>query len=449
METTLTREQKHPSRVLFEGVSLFPVVVFLYFFTLHADQLSLPLFGVTVRFNNLIAFLLLVVSLLSIRLSLIRLSKEMVWGGVAVLGSVTLSFLFSPYKGRCLVFLFWTAFTLGGYLFLPYLLVRYGDLQKIWSLYFLSFLGVGCYAALQFALSIVGIREPFVTQDFLGSLVRTNAFAYEPSYYALYMTPFVMLINYVYLADPNRSFFLFERVSFPVVLTVNLLFLLSTATSALFTYFPFLFLLIWTPGFSYLRGRLIRFFGFFLLGGVFLYVLFPAVLTQFFLKFFFSGFMGHHSFFERWEGIENAWKIFCDHPLFGVGLGGVPSHLFSAWLDGSTRFHLPPDDLLAYKDCFNPLKFFEPMNVATELLASLGIVGAGAFTTAFFFLFRLLKRSYSQDPILLIGFLLSTLVSLFALQFNQGLLRTYIWVHFSLVFATGEKLLNPVDCRRC
>lgn len=285
---------------------MFDALLFLYFFTLHADQLHFAVGGFTLRLNNLVALLLLFVFASRYRSKLFRIDRALFISLLILTASLAISFLLSSYKKRCFFFLIWYGITLLLYFLLPYLLIRYHDYKKVFSLYLLSFLCVGIYAFLQLLLSLAGLHDPFANQFISGEVVRSNAFAYEPSFYALYMTPFIVMVNYHFLADREEPFYFFGRLTYPKIFLINFLYFSSTSTSTIFAFAIFCFCLLF---FSQVRRHLwkfsIAFTGiFFLLG-----IISPFLMRQFYLKFFYSG-LGHGSFMERWTGIVNAWKVF-------------------------------------------------------------------------------------------------------------------------------------------
>lgn len=151
--------------------------------------------------------------------------------------------------------------------------------------------------------------------------------------------------------------------------------------------------------------------------------------------------MAHGSFYERWCGIENAWKVFQLHPYFGVGLGGYPSYLYDAFLTGDTRFTVFVSQI-AFTDLPNPLKLCEAMNVFTEILASIGIVGALAFIGVIFVFLARAKQALQIDKTFGCSLLLSVIVMVVVLQINQGVFRTYVWVHLALACALVEKIVR-------
>ncbi|MFZ0565414.1 MAG: O-antigen ligase family protein [Chlamydiales bacterium] len=423
---------------------LFDALLFLYFFTLHADQLSLSIGEITFRLNNLIAFILLMIILMRFPSLLFTVNR---WLGYALLFlafAMLCSFFNSPYKKRCAFFLAWYGFTLLFYVVLPYFLIFKLDEQKIFKLYLASFICVGLYACLQLFFSLLGWVDPFVVQYIKEGIARPSALSYEPSFYALYMTPFVMMVNFHYLTQHDKSFFCFRYISIRHVLFVNGLFLISTSTSTFFAYgfFFFLFFFAFRKRF-FSSSRFFRFFLSFSMLGALFGLLCPSMMKNFFMKFFFHGFLSHHSFFLRFLGIKNAWMIFLNHPFLGVGIGGIPPHLLDAWLEGKAGYILgsPVSKLLSQADIPNLLKVFEPTNVVTEILASLGVLGIIAFFFLSFVFYRQVKKSICVDPYIVLNLAFSTLIMLIVLQFNQGLFRTYVWVHFAMTFAFIEKLV--------
>ncbi len=431
-----------------KGFDFFGCLLFLYFITLHADRLSVGLLGSNIRINNVLALFLLAMVVARFRFQLVPISKKLIQPLLWITLSLALSCLFSPYKSRCIVFVGWFSFTVICYLLIPYLLVKMWDPKQVFSLYCLSFFCVGGYAGLQLVFSILGFNDPFAEQVIAGKIVRPNALCFEPSYYALYMTPFVFLYNYHYLMGFEEPFFIFKKKSLALLVIVNLLYVASTSTSVFFAYFIFLFLILCVQKLSL---KTLKFALSLAACALLLFCLAPFLFKQFFLKFFFLGFMAHHSFFERFVGIQNAWHIFWEHPFFGVGLGAYPNYLMEAFLRGDNSFlylqlsHMNPEK--------NPLKYFEAMNVLTELMASLGIGGLLSFGLLFVNYFSEAKKAFIHNKTLVHSLWISFVVTVIVLQFNQGLFRTYIWVHLGLTFGYFEVLksgafsLRLPDCK--
>jgi O-antigen ligase len=78
--------------------------------------------------------------------------------------------------------------------------------------------------------------------------------------------------------------------------------------------------------------------------------------------------------------------------------------------------------------------YLAPMNVTTEVLAGLGLVGAIGFGYFFYLLFRMFRRTLRlslsvEERRTLIALALSLCVCFATLQFNQSIMRAYLWIH--------------------
>lgn len=427
-------------------------LLFLYFFTLHADRLGIRLMGFNIRLNNLIMMGLATLLILRLKPTIFTFSRNATRGLFLLLLSVMLSCFLSPFWNRCCFFGLMYLQTVVGYFLLPYYLITAYDEKKVLKVYFTAFWVTGAYAFLQLFFSFFGLIDPFATDRVFGRFARPNAFTYEASFYALYLAPYVAIINLFFLIDKDRRGPLREKLTKRKIALLQLLFLCSTSTSAYFSYFVFLgttvFLILFTPIktiFNEAYKKLLNFgFALILYSGLFC-VLFSGIASTYFMKFFYQGFMSHHSFFERWVGIHNAWMAFLDRPWVGWGIGGVGKYLHGLWEEGVTRVMMY-DYHPHLKDPQNAFKAFDPMNVFTEILGSLGLLGLMAF---FILLFSYAKDAWRAlfNPLIdryhknmIFAFLISMVISAIVLQFNQGLFRTYVWTHFAIVWAYTNKI---------
>jgi O-antigen ligase len=138
----------------------------------------------------------------------------------------------------------------------------------------------------------------------------------------------------------------------------------------------------------------------------------------------------HISFLERWEAIVKAWNIFCAHPWFGVGLGGIGPLVYI-----QENYSYDKNDLI--NPSIELFSLLDPKNVFFELLGSLGIFGLVAFLGFGWVIYSIFKEGFSldlelSDRITLFALFVSLLTMLFCLQFNQGLFRSYVWLHMGL-----------------
>lgn len=424
--------------VLLPSLNWEGALLFLYFFTLSAELLHIEIFVFKPRINHLLCVLLLSVSLFF--KGFIRFDKKLITGFFLILFSMIFSGIcgFEPKRslGYVLVFIF----TFWGYFYLPAIVGERLGYKKVLKIYFGSFIIMGIYSLLQVVFSKAGVILPFVTQYAI-SIARGQGMCYEPSYYALYMTGFVMLYNAQKLYDVDKPI---RWLSF---LGVNLLLICSTSTGIIFSYPLFIFLYFLTgvltltsPHVQKVIKRTGIMFLFFALLMISLFVLFPADFLITFYKFFDLGFTKHWSITARFEGIVNAISVFIEHTLFGVGIGGVGPYLFDMFEHGAVA-----EGLLE-------VERYDPTNAATELLASLGLVGLlgyGVLIWRFWQVFKMTMHKSLHITVeerrLAIAFMLSVVCSLCVLQFNQGLFRSYIWLHAGLCFGYLNCLLNKTN----
>ena len=389
------------------------ILLFLYFIATPADKLHIPFVIFKVKLTNLLCPLIAAGFCLFYRQ--LYLERSYIWIFLYLLVCMCLSASQSAYFSTAIWFVGFFVFTYLFYFLLPMQFVVHLPQETLWSAYSAAFIVTGCYVAAQFACSLFGINLPGVEQWF-GTVARGSAFCYEPSYYALYFTPFLMFENARYLLGSS------ERIRLGALLFYNLCFLLSTSTSCFFIYLCFSLLQ------PYLALRLFALFGA-LCGAI--YFAFPEMFQMLF-KFFYIG-LTHYSFVERWEGLMRDWNFFLEFPWIGMGLGAIPSYMQE--LAYGSAWH-------ADIDLRNS---FISTNITMELLASLGILGAVGFLwligrIALDFWRTLSLPITQEERIRLKALAISLLVVLFALQFNQSMMRAYLWIHVAIAVAYASSL---------
>lgn len=343
--------------------------------------------------------------------------------------------------GRSLIYSMIYFFSFCVYFLVPFNLVYFGSENKILKYYILSFFIIGSYAFLQFFFSIFGITLPFSTQKLI--FTRGSAFALEPSFYALYAIPFVFFLNAkLFLSLPMKKW--------PVIVA-NLFLLVSTTTTAFISYFVFFFVLFFFPRYRSLktcffesRRKMLKITA--LCASLFLLsaTVFSELYKKTFLKFFYVGIV-HESFFTRFSGIFSALKAFSENLLFGVGIGGIGPYITEQF-----GLNIPTIGLFDQRALENRgvahLFSYEPTNVFSEILGSLGIYGLLGFCIFAIVVwghFRALLRDErvpQEEKANVLALLISVIVSLVCLQINQGLFRSYIWVHLGISLGYVLKL---------
>ncbi len=399
------------------------VFFFLYFSTSSWDLLQIHVGPFAVKFTHVMSLFLFFLYVFSVQRLTVPLGYLAIF--CTLLMAYLLSFCQSSNPIATLGFTLFFIFNFIFYFILPLNYVKYFGFDSIFSIYRASFLFVGSYVAVQVIASTVGLYLPVAGQS-IGSIVRGQALCYEPSYYALYFTPFVMYENSRYLLDaPGRK-------HFGWVMLYNLFFLLSTSTGCLFSYLFFaVSLVVLSPVFW---RRILQFFAF--IGALFagFFWIFQSGF-QMLLKFFYYG-LRQGSLKERWEGILRDGSIFWEFPWTGVGAGAVSTYA----------------QQMAYGDV-DPLdpevfQLFSSTNVTMEILASLGLFGAIGFLALCIYIVQDLSTVFHVERLTveersrLLSLAISLLVLFFALQFNQSVLRAYVWIHVALCVAYAHELLE-------
>jgi hypothetical protein len=323
-------------------------------------------------------------------------------------------------------------------------------LKSMLRWYVYSFAAIAGFGILQFALPLLGLPGLFVTQWWVeGSLPRVNGFSYEPSYFATYL-----LIGFVFVSSLRRA--RSTLLSSGVLTLVYWLTLVGIVVSSSRMGIVFLAvdiaLIQLAPWLSLLKdfGRLridprklraLRPSVVFALGITVITASAGLALQQYpaaALMFLVGTGLGDtpaHSVLEREGSFEETLTVFRDHPFIGRSLGGVSSGI--ADLDG-VKIH-----------SFEESKDHEGMSVFAEVLAASGVIG---FIPFVWFLVNTIWKPLRLAAITLpfysavLRALVRSLIFTWAiLQFNQNLLRPYLWVHVAVlasVYAAARQLIR-------
>lgn len=396
--------------------------LFLYFALSAVDLLYMQLFLFRIKLCNLFGFLFLLIVLFQFRFLIF--SKEFILSAVLCLVSLVVSALFGYHLPACLGFILMFVFNYLVFFVVPCTLFLLCDPKKIMYAYFSAFVCIGLIATIQVVSSFFGIILPGVTQ-YVAHIARGQAFFYEPSYYALYMTPFAVFSTLIYLHSAKEH----RRISY--LIWPNLFLLVSTSTGVFFSYFA-MFACLLIPyfkrqlvGVSLLKSVL-KFSAF--CSGAFclIWLIYPEIIKLGLLKFFYGG-IKHASIGARWIANMHYLSAFRDHFWIGTGLGGSTTYVIK---------NIYGQDIAANDP--NLLHHYIAMNVTTELLASLGVLGALAFA---FFLYTVLDQFRQtlrltqltrQERVEVTALAISLCVLFFALQFNQSIMRAYVWIHVGM-----------------
>jgi hypothetical protein len=316
-----------------------------------------------------------------------------------------------------------------------------------WYLY--SFAFIAAFGIFQFALPVLGLPGILITQWWiLDVLPRVNGFSYEPSYFACYL-----LIGFVFVSSLRRarSTLLPARTLRGIYYLTAIGIIISSSRLGIVFLLAEVFLAKIKPWLSFFsdikRLQIVRSkvrplipsllsltFILTLSGGTVILLENSPVLLFMFLNGTGISDTAAHSVIERENALEETIAVFVQHPFIGRSLGGISSAI--AEYEGDT--------IRSFEDA----KTIEGMSVFAEVLAASGVIGFIPFLCFLvvtirkpLMLARIAPPFYSS---LLHGLVRSLVFTWAILQFNQNVLRTYLWTHLAILATVYAATLQAV-----
>lgn len=293
------------------------------------------------------------------------------------------------------------------------------------------FLFVGGFGLFQLLLGLAHLPTPFVRQWLIGGIwPRINGFSYEPSYFSTYL-----LMGWVFSGwlVEKRTYVLGPMLTRACFVVCTLAMILSTSRIG------WIMMFVWGVGYAFRRvrerhstkippvllvGALLCF------AAVAIGVAATSARLQKTLVTMMSGGTGlngspAHSVDDRERQLEYTLDIFKKSPLIGYSLGGVATAIGAMQgirITGN-----------------NDAKQTEGGSVFAEILAASGVVGIIPFLLYFIALFRqpgvAVRGADPPTRIVVSGLVWALGMELLVLQFNQNILRAYLWFHIGVVSA--------------
>lgn len=299
-----------------------------------------------------------------------------------------------------------------------------------WYIY--SFVFVATFGLVQFVSPVVGLGDVLlITQWWIpGLLPRINGFSYEPSFFSTYL-----LMGWVvcaYLLESKATLFARTHLQFYFFI-ISLSIVLSSSRMGIlmmliwYTQYPLRFIGRLANGYfhkQFARISLILFGMAVLLIGFVIYVVgFDEI------SFLFSGlgiFGGaSHSADIRKDSMMDTFSLFMNSPFVGYSLGGIGPAI--AEMHGVTNIN------------FEVVKEYEGNSIFVEVLSASGIFGVIPFVMFVLHIVRkpflLARRLTSEQSKILVALTLSLIFEFAILQFNQVILRPYLWMHIAVLAA--------------
>lgn len=317
--------------------------------------------------------------------------------------------------------------------------------RRLLYIYVLSFLLVSIFGLIQFIIGIMGLDAPLVVQWWPNGIPRINGFSYEPSYYATYLMTGWVFVSYLF---EKKSEIISHRLIRLTLIMSTVALLLSSSRMG------FIIMVLWLLRYLYLylqsikRTKFTKKHAKVLLTVLLTVVLICAIVVLFIgiqnLRFLIEG-LGiggtkAHSSSTRISFMLYTLQTFIESPIIGYSLGGIAPAIGQLFGDIVTSQNEAAD--------------YEGMNIIAEVLAASGIVGFYFFVR---FLFELFFRPFKlsmetatsvEDKHVLIGLLYSFLFLLIILQFNQNILRPYVWLHIAILAAYYQTCKDALNEKR-
>ncbi|NTV12467.1 MAG: O-antigen ligase family protein [Desulfobulbaceae bacterium] len=305
-----------------------------------------------------------------------------------------------------------------------------------WYLY--SYLFVAAFGIFQFISPRLGLGTPLIVQWWvIGSLPRVNGFSYEPSYFASYLIMGWVLT--LYLLKHGATVISRKRL-WLIAAIITLALILSSSRIGILTMVIWLvqypLVLIWRVVRGYLNKNLLAITASLTLA-FWLLILTVNMLGAKEIQFLFAGIgifgQAEHSITPRIDRLHDTLAIFFQSPVIGYSLGGVASAI------GHYRGLEVTSLELAKRN--------DGMSIFAEVIAASGIVGIIPFGIYIFNIIlsplRLAWKSSDKNlKIIMAGLSYALVIELIILQFNQNILRLYLWMHIAIlsaVYSVGMK----------
>jgi hypothetical protein len=337
----------------------------------------------------------------------------------------------TTFLARSLGYAFWLLLNVLLLFAIVYFINTKDKVHTLFRWYIYTYLVISLFGILQFVMGIAGVTPPFVTQWWIqGVLPRVNGFSYEPSYYATYLITGWVLVSYMFFESKTKLFTKRQLGIFFLIITGALI--LSSSRMGLILMAMWLLRYIWLfirgflKGTVYTKYLVIVFVACLAAGILVISVLSSSSEDMPLLSGTGIGGTPAHSVVYRLEDFTSTLQVFLNHPIYGVSLGGVAPAI------GQLHNITVTDQETA--------STFEGQSVFAEILAATGIFGFAIFIG--YLLMIILKplklsRQFfkSEYSTMLRSLVFSLICLLIILQFNQNILRPYLWFHIALISA--------------
>lgn len=380
-------------------------IIFLCMLFIGSDIFSINISGYTFR---IVQILLLIVTIIFIMKKKYNLSN--IFSIFLFILSNMISTMISVNQKGSLLYVFWTLFN---YLFIFCLFYSWStrnENEKIYSLWRKTYIIQGFLIILQFILALMGIR--ILNQQSYFGIPRPALWFYEPSYLATYFIVFFTISLYMYISTGGKKY---RNDSIFATIVIGFI----TSSSGFIGMFISIIICILFAKQKILKKikNIITILTTFIICFSIIYLIYPKIFDVFIGRLFKDGLFVSSG--ERMSGWSLAFNVFKYNEFFGVG----------------------PNAYQSYTGSLTP-----PTNVTLEILCCLGIIGL--ITFSIFILSVLIKGILhlkfldGKNRILAKAIILSFIIFIIVLQFNQNYLRLYMWMHLGIIAGLSKKYIK-------
>ncbi len=419
--------------------SLIQMVHFLFYcgvFTISFDLLSVAIGGFTFRLSQI--FLSIPMGIGAVVFIIVK-KERLPLGFVSLFFWTVFLLLFinnTTYLTRNIGYFVWHIFNVFLILSTFALFDTREKFLKLYRYYVYSFVCLSAFSYIQFAAGVLGINL-FIQQWFKEGFPRVNGFSYEPSYFSTYLFIGWVMVYYlshfqISLIPQKHLKIMFYVISGAMVLTTSRIgwmlmagvvaFKLTKSVIGIFT-----------------KGRInIKLFGILFLISLSIMgyqLLFGFQNLNFILNG--TGLQGTaaHSSIGRMQQFDDTYTVFTNSPIVGYSLGGVSPAIGE--LNGVR--------VLDQSDA----KRYEGISIFAEVLAASGVFGFIPFVIYIGLIIcaplKLIKKTSYEMKHILLSLIYSLSALLVILQFNQNILRPYLWLHIGIISALYYVIKYQMD----
>ena len=381
---------------------------FLFFLSMlfiGSDIFSISISGSTVR---IIQFLLLIITFIYLLNKKYRLSN--IFTLILFLISNILSTFVSVNQKASILYILWTIFN---YMFIFCLFYSWTIRKSntfIYNIWRRTFIIQGWLIIIQFLFGVFGVNL-LSSQNYLG-IPRPALWFYEPSYLATYFIIFFTISMFMYMSTQEKKY------RNDTILSIIFIGFITSSSGFIGVGIGFILCIIFVkiPILNKMKG-VMKAICIFLMCSISVYFIYPRIFDIFLGRLFREGLVVSSG--DRMYGWDIAFNIFKNHEIFGIG----------------------PNAYQTYTGLSTP-----PTNVTLEILCYLGVLGIITFSIFIISIIikgrKNIEKFGCENKLLGKAIILSFIVFVIVLQFNQNYLRLYMWMHMGIIAGLSNKKIN-------